>query len=353
MIYRIFLAILLAIFISSCGDDAVVVPPDVGSGVDLNKWLVPQDEVLDGGPGKDGIPSVDDPKFSSVEDSNPNLMNELVLGIVHNGKARAYPHPILDWHEIVNDDMDDLSVAITYCPLTGTGIGWNRLVNGFSTTFGVSGLLYNSNLMPYDRNTDSTWSQQRMECVNGRLVESTPDAIVLTETTLRTWVEAYPDTEIMNEDTGFGRSYGNYPYGDYRTNQQRILFPLSNADTRLPSKERVLGILMDDKSFAVPFNTDNTETEVFQKELDGEDVVIARNTTKNFIQAFNNPDKLEFEAVNNGTGIMKDNAGNTYDLTGNVVSGPSAGSRLTQPVSFIGYFFSWGTFYPGIEIIEN
>lgn len=339
--------------ISSCGDDAMVVTPGVGTGVDLNRWLVPQDEVLDGGPGKDGIPSVDNPKFSSVDDIDQSLMSELVLGIVHNGKARAYPHPILDWHEIVNDDLENLSVAITYCPLTGTGIGWNRMINGSLTTFGVSGLLYNSNLMPYDRTTDSTWSQQRMECVNGSLVESTPDAIMLTETTLSTWVEAYPDTEVMNEDTGFGRSYGSYPYGDYKTNQERILFPLSNADTRLPNKERVLGILIGEKSYAVPFNADNTATEVFQKELDGVDVVIVRSTSKNFIQAFNNPTSLGFETVNDGTGIMKDNEGNTYDLTGNVVNGPSAGSRLTQPVSFIGYWFSWGTFYPEIELIEN
>ena len=351
MIYRFVLFLFIATLIS-CGDDGLDPGPIApGSTIDLNTWLVPQDEVLDGGPGKDGIPSVDSPEFSSLAQTSQSLMDELIVGVVHNGKARAYPHPILDWHEIVNDDIDDLSVAITYCPLTGTGVGWDRLVDGEVTTFGVSGLLYNSNLMPYDRSTNSTWSQQRLQCVNGELVESSPGVIVVTETTLRTWAEAYPDTEVMNENTGFSRSYGQYPYGDYKTNQSRIIFPLSNEDNRLPSKERVLGIIMGESSFAVPFDIDNSETEVLQRDLDGVAVVIARNTSKNFIQAFYNPDGQTFEAVNDASGIMKDSDGNIYDLTGHVIDGPSQGSRLEQPVSFIGYWFSWGTFYPEIELI--
>lgn len=351
MFNRIILLITIATFtFVSCGDDTI--DSMSGETVDLNTWLVPQEEVLDGGPGKDGIPSVDNPKFSTSAETPKFIIDDLVVGIVHNGQARAYPHPILDWHEIVNDEIDDLSVAITYCPLTGTGVGWDRLVNGQTTTFGVSGLLYNSNLMPYDRVTNSTWSQQRLECVNGRLIESTPDIVILTETTLKTWLEAYPDSEIMNNDTGFGRSYGTYPYGDYKTNQERILFPLSNNDNRLPNKERVLGIIMGKESYAVPFNTSNNETEVLQRSLDGMDIVIARNTDKNFIQAFYNPDGLNFEAINEGVGIMIDSNGNTYDLTGHVLDGPNSGTRLEQPVSFIGYWFSWGTFYPEIEIIK-
>ena len=94
---------------------------------------------------------------------------ELVVGIVIDGHARAYPHKILDWHEIINDKIGNTAFAITYCPLTGTALGWDRTVNGTETTFGVSGLLYNTNLIPYDRLTGSYWSQMLSKSIRGSL----------------------------------------------------------------------------------------------------------------------------------------------------------------------------------------
>ena len=344
------------IFISliACSDQTEPInnPAPEGEVFDPNVWDVPRDDVFDGGPGKDGIPSIDDPSFSTKDDLDiVNKYNDLlVTGIVHNGQARAYPHPILDWHEIVNDDIDDLSVAITFCPLTGTGIGWDRVVNEVKTEFGVSGLLYDTNLMPYDRATESTWSQQRLNCVNGRNRGREINVIPLMETTLRTWLEAYPDSEILNEDTGFNRNYGVYPYGDYRTNNDRILFPISNNDTRLPGKERVLGVFVGKAVIGYRFDQNSTQTEVIQENFRGASIIVVRNKRRNFIVAFENTNELQFEASQDFPAVLKDENGNIYDISGQLIDGE--GSHLQQMKSFIGYWFSWGTFYPDMEISE-
>lgn len=349
MRFNYFFFVFLVIFYSSCGDESVT--PETIDPIEPNSWLVPQDQVFDGGPGKDGIPSVDAPSFSAFDDIPVQLHDQLVLGIVHDGIIRAYPHTILDWHEIVNDDIGDLSVAVTYCPLTGTGIGWNRIVNGTKTSFGVSGLLFDSNLMPYDRATNSTWSQQRLDCVNGTLVGDKSDNITLIETNLLTWIEAYPESEIMNTSTGFNRAYGSYPYGDYRTNNSRKIFPVSNEDERLPSKERVLGVIINNESMGFPFSEDSQETEVIKSELGGQNIAVTRNTAKNFITAYMNPDDLDLQPIRDQLpAVMRDQDGNTYDISGIVIDGPKVGTRLVQPTSFIGYWFSWGTFYPDIKL---
>ncbi|MEM6806653.1 MAG: DUF3179 domain-containing (seleno)protein, partial [Bacteroidota bacterium] len=128
-------------------------------------WLVPQDEVFDGGPGKDGIPSIDEPRFIDADAANFISENDLVVGYADGNEAKAYPHVILDWHEIVNDETNNFPHAIVYCPLTGSATGWERTIDGKKTTFGVSGLLYNTNIIPYDRETDSNWSQMSLKCV--------------------------------------------------------------------------------------------------------------------------------------------------------------------------------------------
>jgi len=125
----------------SCGDKDSVSSTD---------WLIPQSEVFDGGPGKDGIPSVDNPNFSAIAEIDFLDPQDLVVAIKAGDEIKVYPHPILDWHEIVNDEINGIPLALTYCPLTGTAIAWKRTINGKETTFGVSGLLYNSNNLPKD-----------------------------------------------------------------------------------------------------------------------------------------------------------------------------------------------------------
>ncbi|MEL6945943.1 MAG: DUF3179 domain-containing (seleno)protein, partial [Bacteroidota bacterium] len=181
--------------------------------VDNESWLIPKSEVRDGGPGKDGIPSIDNPIFIDAETADFLDPDDLIVGVKVGDDIRAYPHLILDWHEIVNDQLDDLALSLNYCPLTGTAIGWNRTIDGNTTTFGVSGLLYNTNLMPYDRLTNSTWSQMRLDCVGGELKGESADLYPVVETTWANWKKRYRNTKVLSTNTGFNRRYGQYPYG--------------------------------------------------------------------------------------------------------------------------------------------
>ena len=315
-------------------------------------WLIPQEEVLDGGTGRDGIPSIDAPKFDQVSKVNPAFDDQLVIGYEHKGEIHGYPLPILDWHEVVNDEIVDLNIAITYCPLTGTSIGWDRKLGSSITTFGVSGLLYNSNLMPYDRSSNSLWSQQNLMCVNGTRRGTIPKSYSLIETTLATWRKSFPNSKIMNANTGFDRQYSFYPYGNYRSND--VLFFPVKEDDRLPIKERVLGVLINDKTVVFRFNKVNEGTDVIHHVINTTDIVVVRSQDDNYNTAFLNPDQLEFSPVQNALPVvMEDQNKNKYDLRGQVIEGPDLGSKLSKPLSFIGFWFSWPAFYPNVEIYED
>lgn len=340
---------LTLVILLGCKED--IPPPVEREGPLPTDWLVPVDEVIDAGVGQDGIPSVDAPMFSPPADVNPAFDENLVLGIEHEGEVRAYPVPMLNWHEIINDDVNGLLVAITYCPLTGTGIGWGRRIFNFPSTFGVSGLLYNTNLMPYDRFTRSTWSQQRLECVHGNMIGQKPMTYTLTMTTFGTWKKAFPESKIMNANTGFDRRYSEYPYGFYKTRDELLYYPVSNLDKRLPAKEWVLAILMDNYSKAYQFNEEEDGREVIHDVLKDTSMVVVRSRQDDFILAFLNPEEREFSPVQDGLpAVMIDDIGNTYDLLGRVIEGPDLGKKLEKPVAMMGYWFSWGAFYPDIEI---
>ena len=172
-----FLVLLTLIFSCDNGDGpgtfsggGTGIGPGNGTIPGNSTWSIPSNQVFDGGPGKDGIPALVNPAMVSSVQANYLTDNDLVIGFKVGDDVRAYPHQILDWHEIINDVVGEQPLAITYCPLTGTGIGWNRVISGNTTTFGVSGLLFNTNLIPYDRSTDSNWSQMKLECVNGQLI---------------------------------------------------------------------------------------------------------------------------------------------------------------------------------------
>ena len=329
----------------SCDSD------EQGSNSD-SEWLIPIGEVFDGGPGKDGIPSIDDPNFDAGASVNFLDDDELVIGIVRNGNAKAYPHSILDWHEIVNDGISDIKYGLTYCPLTGTGVAWDRNINGELTTFGVSGKLYNTNLMPYDRASDSYWSQLRLDCVSGELVGSQISTFNVIETSWATWKTAYPNTTVLNTDTGFDRNYNDYPYGDYRTNNSNILFPLSNNDSRLPAKERVLGLIESDtkKVYSIELFENGS---VIEDQIDGNNIIVIGSKENNFIVAFKNKGLTNLMYLSDQLPVIaEDSEGNRITLSGEVVSGPLMGSKLEPQNAFMGYFFAFGTFYKDIEIYE-
>ena len=226
-----------------------------------NGWLVPSNQVL-ASTAQDGIPSIDDPKFISLaptpdNSTNPDLVqdNELLIGVFIDAELRLYPHKILDWHEIVNDQAGEVPFSLIYCPLTGTASAWVRKVDGESTTFGVSGLLYNSNVVPYDRKTGSRWSQLKEQCINGEQIGNTPQMLPTIETTWANWKRLFDDPPVLSFDTGFGRSYGIYPYGDYRENHDNFLFPLLREDDRVPAKERVHVVVINNKARVYRFSS--------------------------------------------------------------------------------------------------
>jgi len=231
------------------GTEGNAPPNEAGTG----EWSVPTTLVLNGGPGKDGIPALENPETVNPEEVDYVGEEDLVVGFKSGNTIRAYPHSILDWHEIINDELEETEIAITYCPLTGTSIGWDRNVDGNLTTFGVSGRLYNTNLIPYDRATDSNWSQMRLDCINGALKGTKIKTHLLVETTWATWKQMYPQTEVVSTNTGHVRLYGTYPYtnrdgDDYRYDNDFLIFPITYEDTRLPQKERVLGVIVEGKA---------------------------------------------------------------------------------------------------------
>jgi len=330
---------------------------DVNDSADISgEWLIPKDQVFDGGPGRDGIPSVDNPQFTNVNNASYLQDNDLVIGINIGGTIRAYPHPILDWHEIVNDDISGQKTAITYCPLTGSAIAWKRQGIVSNSTFGVSGLLYNSNLIPYDRGSNSNWSQMRLQCVNGTHIGKDIETSKIIETTYKTWREIYPGSQLLSANTGFGRQYGNYPYGSYRTNGD-LLFPVNNEDNRLNKKARVLGLIVGSTTMVFPISSFDAEVTVKNVSFGGKDFVVIGSNDKNFAAAYNrklaDETLLEFSAVQNELPIvMVDDESNRWDIFGEVVEGPRAGESLEQAKAFISYWFAWAAFYPNALIYE-
>jgi hypothetical protein len=340
------------VLITALGCEQVTENNNTASG---GNWQIDKSNVYDGGPGRDGIPSIDNPKFKKKEFITYLNENDLVVGIKHNGVTKAYPHQILDWHEIVNDDVGDVKVAITYCPLTGSALAWDRVVDGKTTTFGVSGLLYNNNLIPYDRNTGSNWSQMLVESISGKMAGEKAETYNVVETTWENWKEMYPNTLVLTRETGYNRDYGIYPYGDYKSNHTELLFPVTNTDDRLKNKQRVLGVKIGNAEKAYPLNTFAAKTFVTHDNVGGTEVVVAGNIQRNFIVAFeqrlNDGTLLEFEAVDDqGQVILTDNEGNNWNIFGKAVSGPRTGQKLSKPLSYIAYWFAWAAFYPETDV---
>ncbi len=322
------------------------------------EWLIDSNQVLDGGPGKDGIPSVDNPDFISINEVDFLANDDLVILAKVGDDVKIYPHVILDWHEIVNDNVGGKALAITYCPLTGTAVAWDANVNGKNTTFGVSGLLYTTNLMPYDRESNSTWSQMRLDCVNGELIGTAIETFHLVETEWNIATSMFPDAQVLSTNTGFSRNYGQYPYGDYKTSNS-VIFPLPNGlDTRIPSKERVLGIQEELGSLAFRFRDFNNFGIVSIQEdmVAGKSIVAFGSQAENFLVAFENDlngEKVNFVAIpRDGQIVAADDSGNSYNVFGEIVEGPDSGAKLEEVSNYIGYWLGWSSFHLDIPISQ-
>lgn len=320
-----------------------------------SEWAIPINEIRDGGPGKDGIPSIDNPQFITAQEVTFLDDEDLVVGIFQDGVARAYPHIVLDWHEVVNDAINDSFFTLNYCPLTGTAFAWESTSNNTRTTFGVSGLLYNANLIMYDRNTDSNWSQLLLECVNGSLLGSEPKLYKTVETNWATWRKLYPNTEVLSTQTGFPRSYGISPYGDYATNNNRFIFRPEILNSALPNKERVYAII-DNKTSKVYQFTSFEGGNAIKDSFNGNDYLIFGNN--NLVYGFKLEGEytnlnFEYEQNNTSNSFLRDNEGNTWSIFGEALSGPRTGEKLTPVKSVMSYWFAIAAFYPNPEIYSS
>lgn len=209
------------------------------NGFVLDPSSVATDEILRGGPPRDGIAALDHPETASYADAGWGD-DQLILGLSWNGEARAYPIAILDWHEVVNDTVGRRPVLISYCPLCGTGMVFDRRVNGEARRFGVSGLLFRSDLLLFDRETESLWSQISSEAVTGPSRGQRLRLLRSTMASLKEWRRDHPETTVLTRNTGHSRPYGRTPYGDYARNE-RLLFP-APRDPRYHPKMPTLGL---------------------------------------------------------------------------------------------------------------
>ncbi|MEO2173273.1 MAG: DUF3179 domain-containing protein [bacterium] len=249
------------------------------NGFNLDNASISVREIHSGGPPKDGIPAINQPKFTSIGNAEFMHDEDRLLGLVINGEARAYPIRILDHHELVNDVIDDQHFVVSYCPLCGTGMVFSSNIGkGNWLTFGVSGLLYNSDVLLYDRNTDSLWSQIMKQSVVGKLKGAKLPQLPALHTTFGHWIEKYPDSKILSTDTGFRRNYQRSPYKGYE-NSKRLWFQVSHkAPRKYHPKEQVLGIEINGGFKAYPFvELEKQNTAYFTDEVGGEKITVFWN----------------------------------------------------------------------------
>lgn len=220
------------------------------------KSAIPREEIVNGGVPKDGIPAINEPKFISTAEVNQWLDDkEPGIAVSVDKIHRFYPYQILVWHEIVNDIIDGQHILVTYCPLCLTGYVFDPLVRGERVEFGTSGKLWKSNLVMYDRKTDSLWSQILGEAIAGEMTGAKLEVLPSDQVRYGDWKKKFPQGQILSRDTGADRFYGSNPYGDYFAVTNLALELAKPRDTRLPNDALVFGIVINDQAKAYHLET--------------------------------------------------------------------------------------------------
>lgn len=276
------------------------------NGFDITSPLIPVSEIRHGGPPRDGIPSINKPEFISARQATYLKDNDRILGIHHGKHVKAYPVRILNWHEIVNDG----DTVISYCPLCGTGMAFES----DNASFGVSGLLYNSDMLLYDRETNSLWSQIIARAISGERKGQYLNMLPLEHTSWADWRDRHPDTQVLSDKTGYSRNYSRSPYGNYATSET-LYFPVIKQNHRYHPKEQVIGLKLGEKYKAYPFT-----------ELAKSDKPTIQDTV-NGVKV-----KIQFSAQHR--------SGNVFYNSGEEI--PTVTS----------YWFAWYAFHPGTEVYQ-
>ncbi|MEE8340531.1 MAG: DUF3179 domain-containing protein [Candidatus Neomarinimicrobiota bacterium] len=337
------ISIVLTLLLISCSDP---------SSIEQEDWTINEDFIREGCfAGKDCIPSIDSPRYSNVGGGNLEYLddNDLVAGIWDGANYIAYPHPILDWHEVVNET----GYSISYCPLTGSAIHFET-----PQEFGVSGMLYNSNLIMYDRESDSLWPQMLLKSSAGSRQNESLKLLPLLETTWGSWKKLFPNSKVLNSSTNYNRNYNRYPYGDYKDCNSSdcadyIYFPVEKSDDRLPAKERILAIIDDDDALAIKFNSYGTP-EIIHRTFKNNNYVIIVSAKDNIGIVFQTDKFLEIENWDIATGnitLVEQNSSNRWNILGLAIGGQTT-VDLNPADSYIAYWFALAAIFPSMEIIQ-
>jgi hypothetical protein len=327
------------------------------------------DSILSGGPGKDGIPAIDEPRYISIAEANRLLRPvEPVIQIEVDGLARAYPIQILMWHEIVNDELNGLPLAVTFCPLCNTAIAFQREVNGQLLDFGTTGRLRYSNLIMYDRQTESWWQQANGEAIIGAYTGQTLNFYPALIVAWQDFKAAFPEGDVLSPDTGYARPYGQNPYIGYDDiNSSPFLFAGPATPGELPAMARVLTIDAGAEAMAFPYST-LAEVGLVNGEVGGQAVLVvwqpgvASPLNTSFTGAGRDVGAaaaysreldgqvLDFYAQ--GGEIVDEQTGSRWDLFGRALEGELAGAQLEAVVSINHFWFSWAAFRPDTQIYQ-
>ena len=335
---------------------------------DFSKRSIPYNEIFSGGVPRDGIPPIDDPKFVSVDEADGWLEEkEPVIALELNGEAKAYPLQILTWHEIVNDTVGEVPVAATFCPLCNSAIVFDRRLDGVLYDFGVSGNLRNSDLIMWDRQTQSWWQQLTGEAIVGQL---TGQHLAILPATIVAWQdfkETYPGAQVLSRDTGHSRNYGSNPYVGYdEVGQSPFLF-FGKTDERLLPTERVAALTVGDEALAFPFSLLEAE-KVVSYSASGQDMVVFFSPgARSALDGFRIADSREVGSTGiflrelegqpltfsaEGAGFLDQETGSRWNIFGQALSGPLAGSQLTPVVHANHFWFAWAAFRPDTKVVQ-
>jgi hypothetical protein len=335
--------------ITNSADTQQLITEKSGEGQPIH--IVPLDKIVGGGPPQDGIPSIDNPKFVSIVEADQFLQDaDQVVGLNINGDIRAYPLQILVWHEIVNDIVGDTPVAVTYCPLCFTNQVFNRTVNGQTVEFGTSGKLYNSNLVMYDRTSNSLWSQALGQAIVGKNAGIKLDRVPFDVAFWKEWKQLNPDTKVLSRDTGSTRPYGADPYGDYYTNAD-LFFPVSSKDDRLGLKEIIVGL--ENAGQYKAYKLQQIEDSKVINDRIGNKSIALFSLYPFMVRVFDstiNGQNVEFQYDQNSGKIIDNQTGSEWNFDGIATAGEMIGKHLTRLAFDEGFWFEWVAFHPETEL---
>jgi hypothetical protein len=333
------------------------------------KRLIDTGELLSGGPPRDGIPSIDRPHFVTPAEAGDWLAdNEPVLAVILEDEARAYPVQILTWHEIVNDTIGDTPILATFCPLCNSAIVFERRLDGQVYEFGVSGLLRHSDMVMYDRTTESLWQQITATAIVGDLAGARLPLLPSAMISFADFRAAYPDGKVLSRETGYDRPYGRNPYVGYDTIGQRPFLFRGPTDRRLPAMERVVVLTVNDMDVAYPYSLLTAVGVIHDRQAGQELVIFHQPGTSSALGAEVIAEAEDVGATGvfdphldgrsltfrrNGERIVDEETGSAWNILGQAIEGPLAGRQL-QPIVHGDYFwFAWAAFKPDTLIYQG